>query len=191
MRRPAHLFLSSCAVLLACGSAAAFVDEGMWLFNKPPMEQLAGHGFTPDAAWLEHVQKSCVRFSTGGSGSIVSARGLVLTNHHVARDVLNQLSTPERNLLEDGFLARTSDAELACPDLELLALWSIEDVSERVNAAGAGKPAAEAEAARRAEMAAVEGRPRRSPACTARWSRSTRARASTCTPTSATPTCAW
>lgn len=156
MRRPARFALSSAVLAFACGSAAAFVDEGMWLFNKPPLEELAKHGFRPDAAWLEHVQKSCVRFSTGGSGSIVSARGLVLTNHHVARDVLNQLSTPERNLLEDGFLARTSDAELACPDLELLALWSIEDVSERVNAAGAGKPAAEADAARRAEMAAVE-----------------------------------
>jgi hypothetical protein len=156
MRRPARLALSSLSVLLACGSAAAFVDEGMWLFNKPPLEQLAEHGFEPDAAWLEHVQKSCVRFSTGGSGSIVSPRGLVMTNHHVARDVLNQLSSAERNLLEDGFLARTPEAELACPDLELLALWSIEDVSERVVAAGAGKPAAEADAARRAESAAIE-----------------------------------
>ncbi|HVS19701.1 MAG TPA: S46 family peptidase [Planctomycetota bacterium] len=156
MRRPARSLLVAVSLALACGSAAAFVDEGMWLFNKPPLEQLAEHGFTPDAAWLEHVQKSCVRFSTGGSGSIVSERGLVLTNHHVARSVLNQLSSAERNLLDDGFLARTPDEELACPDLELLTLWTIEDVSERVNGAGAGKPAAEAEAARRAEMAAIE-----------------------------------
>ena len=156
MPRPARLAALSSAFVLLCGSAAALVDEGMWLFNKPPLEQLAEHGFTPDAAWLEHVQKSCVRFSTGGSGSIVSERGLVMTNHHVARSVLNQLSSAERNLLEDGFLARTPDQELACPDLELLCLWTIEDVSERVTAAGAGKSAAEALAARRAEIAAIE-----------------------------------
>lgn len=156
MQRPVRTLLTAASLALACGSAAAFVDEGMWLFNKPPLEKLAEHGFAPDAAWLEHVQKSCVRFSTGGSGSIVSERGLVMTNHHVARSVLNQLSSAERNLLEDGFLARTPEEELACPDLELLCLWTIEDVSERVTAAGAGKSAAEALAARRSEIASIE-----------------------------------
>ncbi len=132
-------------------------DEGMWLFNRPPLERLKErYGFEPSPAWLEHVQKSCVRVSTGGSGSIVSPRGLVMTNHHVAHDVLERLSTPERNLLEQGFLAHEPAQELACPDLEMLVLWAIEDQSERVLAAGAGKPAAEAEAARRAAMAAIE-----------------------------------
>lgn len=146
----------SALAALALAPAHA-VDEGMWLFNRPPAGELeARYGFEPDAAWLEHVQKSCVRVSTGGSGSIVSPQGLVMTNHHVGRDVLEKLSTRERNLLEDGFLARTNAEELVCPDLEMHVLWSIEDVSERVTAAGAGKPAAEAETARRMAMAAIE-----------------------------------
>ena len=144
------------ATLATVGSARA--DEGMWLFNKPPLETLQKkYGFTPDAAWLEHVQKSCVRFSTGGSGSIVSADGLVMTNHHVGSDVLQKFSTKENDLLLNGFYAATADKELPCDDLYLDCLWSIEDVTERVMAAGKeGMSAAEKSAARRSEMSAIE-----------------------------------
>ena len=56
---------------LAPLAAAARADEGMWLFNSPPREQLAErYGFELDDAWLEHLQKSAVRFNTGGSGSL-------------------------------------------------------------------------------------------------------------------------
>ncbi len=160
MIRAASLVLVPLALLpalIAAPRSSSAPDEGMWLFNRPPNAELKKrYGFEPSAAWLEHVQRSCVRFSTGGSGSIVSDRGLVMTNHHVGRDILEKLSTAEKNLLVDGFLARTPEEELACPDLELLCLWNIQDMSERVLAAGAGKPAAEADAARRKEMAAIE-----------------------------------
>ena len=57
-------------------STASRADEGMWLFNKPPTKQIqAKYGFELTPQWLEHVQKSCVRISTGGSGSIVSRTG--------------------------------------------------------------------------------------------------------------------
>lgn len=136
----------------------ASADEGMWLFNDLPKTQLAEkYGFTPSEAWAEHVMRASVRFNSGGSASFVSSTGLVLTNHHVGADTLQKLSTAERNLLEDGFLAKTPAEELPAPDLELNQLVSIEDVTERVAAAVKGSmPPPEAMAARRAVMAEIE-----------------------------------
>jgi hypothetical protein len=118
------------------GSNSARADEGLWLFNNPPAKQLQDkYHFTPTAAWLEHLQKSSVRVGRGGSGSFVSPDGLVLTNHHVGSDSLQKLSDATHNYLADGFYARTLSDEKQCPDLELNVLQSIQDVTERVNAA--------------------------------------------------------
>ena len=111
-------------------------DEGMWLFNAPPLKQLKEtHQFEPTQAWLDHLQKSSVRFNSGGSGSFVSADGLVMTNHHVGADDLQKLSTPEHNYLRDGFRAKTNAEELKCKGLELNVLQSIRIVTDEVNAA--------------------------------------------------------
>jgi len=81
--------LRSLAALVACGAFLAGVpsraDEGMWTFDDPPLKQLQEkYGFTPSQEWLDHVRLSCVRLNDGGSGSFVSAKGLLLTNHNVA-----------------------------------------------------------------------------------------------------------
>tara|TARA_R110002049_G_scaffold46487_1_gene135133 strand:- start:78995 stop:81025 length:2031 start_codon:yes stop_codon:yes gene_type:complete len=111
-------------------------DEGMYLFNDLPTELLSQrYGFTPTQQWADHLRLSSVRFNSGGSGSFVSSDGLVLTNHHVASDTLHKLSTPERNLIDDGYLAKTTREELKAPDLELNQLVAIEDVTDRVNEA--------------------------------------------------------
>lgn len=155
--RPSRVASVFLALPLLVPALPATADEGMWLINQPPLDLLEErYGFRPDAAWLERMQKSAVRFENGGSGSIVSPDGLVLTNHHVGSDVIEKLSTPERNLLRDGFLATTRAEEIPCEDLELRALWSIEDVTDRVNAAAKGLGAAEGFAARQREMARIE-----------------------------------
>ncbi len=140
------------------GSAAALGDEGMWLFNNPPKKILKEkYGFEPDQAWFEHLQRSSVRFNSGGSGSFVSSNGLVLTNHHVGADALQKLSTKDRNYLAEGFYAKTQDEEVKCVDLELNVLMSIEDVTDRVNAAVPKHGTlAESEKARRAIMNTIE-----------------------------------
>jgi hypothetical protein len=152
-------FFAACTLLLAVSRA----DEGMWLFSHPPLERLEkdhaaglkGKKLSPE--WLLHLQQSSVRFNSGGSGSFVSADGLVLTNHHVGADSLQKLGTEQHNYYRDGFAAATQADELKCHDLELNVLVSIEDVTARVQGAvTAGMPAADAFAARRKVMAEIE-----------------------------------
>ena len=150
--------LAAVALLLGLLTAAVRADEGMWLFNAVPeerLEQTYGVGLTE--AWLERLQRSAVRFSSGGSGAFVSPTGLVLTNHHVAASTLQMLSTPERNLARDGYQASSQAEELRCPGLELNVLESIVDVTDRVEAAVAAAADARAAAeARRTVLAAIE-----------------------------------
>src|SRR5215216_2065111 len=136
----------------------AFADEGMWPFNNVPKAEIKKrYGFDVTDGWLKKVQLASVRFNNGGSGSFVSPDGLVLTNHHIASDTLQKLSSAEKDYIKDGFYAPTRDKEAKAPDLELNVLMSIEDVTDRVSrAVKAGTSGADANGARRAEVAAIE-----------------------------------
>ena len=116
--------------------ASAAADEGMWLFNAPPLKQLKEkYQFEPTPQWLDHLQKASVRFNSGGSGSFVSANGLCITNHHVGLDTLQKISSEKKNYVRDGFYAKTHAEEVKATDLELNVLMSIEDVTDKVKAA--------------------------------------------------------
>nr|WP_235908370.1 S46 family peptidase [Roseiconus nitratireducens] len=135
-----------------------FGDEGMYLFNDLPLEQLeTRYDFSPTDNWADNLRLASVRFNSGGSGSFISSDGLVLTNHHVASDTLHKLSTPEKNLIDEGYLAKTPEQELKAPDLELNQLVSIEDVTDKVTAAvDENASIEEATKQRRAVMAKLE-----------------------------------
>src|SRR5205809_3576216 len=137
---------------------AAAADEGMWLFNAPPLKQLKEkYNFEPTPQWLDHLQKASVRFNSGGSGSFISANGLVITNHHVGADALQKASSEQHNYLKDGFYAKTNTEEIKCADLELNVLVSTEDVTARVNVAvKAGMSPDEATKARGNAIAEIE-----------------------------------
>jgi hypothetical protein len=153
---------SLAAIVTACvvgvGSAPARADEGMWPFNMVPKGQIQkDHGVALTDAWLDHVRLSSVRFNRGGSGSFVSANGLVLTNHHVASDCISKIASAQRDYLDTGYLAGVDGGEVKCPDLELNVLVSIEDVTDTVKAARAdGMSDADANKATKAAMAKVE-----------------------------------
>ena len=153
-----------CALILALFSLqtigfAARVDEGMWTFNNVPRTEIKKkYGFDVTDEWLKKVQLASVRFNSGGSGSFVSPNGLVLTNYHIVEDIVNEVSTPEKDLAKEGFVARTRAEEIKAPSLELNLLMSIEDVTSGVNAAvKPGMSDAGAFTARRAAIAAIEG----------------------------------
>ncbi len=146
------------AALLFAGVAGMNADEGMWLFNAPPRGLIRErYGMDLTEPWLDHIQKSSVRFNSGGSGSFVSEDGLVMSNHHVGADALEKFGDADHDYLKEGFYARSPAEEKKCHDLELNVLMSIEDVTDRVNAAVKPdlKPEA-AFAARRGVMAEIE-----------------------------------
>jgi len=151
-------FVNSLFILVLAMNSSAFADEGMWLFNAPPVKQFKEkYQFEPTPQWLDHLQKSSVRFNSGGSGSFVSANGLVITNHHVGADTLQKISDAQHNYLRNGFYAKTQADEIKSTDLELNVLMSIEDVTTRVS--GAVKPrmtSDQASSARNAVIAAIE-----------------------------------
>ena len=132
-------------------------DEGMWPFNNVPAKAIeAKHGFEPTPRWLEHLQRSAVRFG-GASASFVSSEGLVFTNHHVGRGAIQKLSSADRDLLESGFHAATRKQELRCHDLELNVLVDMKDVTARIEAAvRPDMSPARAFEARRSAMSTVE-----------------------------------
>jgi hypothetical protein len=122
-------------LLVAAHPGAARSEEGMWLPDHVPAARIqAAYGFAPDSAWMEERRRACVLLESA-SGAFVSPRGLILTNHHVGIDQIERLSTPERNLLRDGFLARRLEDELPCPGMEVEVLDCIADVTAEVLAA--------------------------------------------------------
>ncbi|MBL8876869.1 MAG: S46 family peptidase [Phycisphaerae bacterium] len=149
---------ASLGLLLLAAAGSARADEGMWLISNPPRETLkTKYNFEPSEDWLKHMQRSVVRVGMGGTGSIVSPDGLVMTNHHVGLGAIAKLSTKENDLMKNGFYAPTREQELKCPDTEIRLLWDTQDVTDRVN--GAVKPGmstAEAGAARRKLISQIE-----------------------------------
>src|SRR3984893_7230366 len=145
-------------LILTLATPLALADEGMWLYNAFPKDRVEKqYGFLPTQPWLDHLRLSSVRFDNGGSGSFVSADGLVMTNHHVGSGCLQKMSTKEKNYVANGFEAKSNAEEPKCPDLELNVLMSIEDVTARI--AGTVQPGmddATAEKARRAEINKIE-----------------------------------
>ncbi len=146
------------SAMMSLAAAAIRAEEGMWTFDNPPVKLLKSkYGFTPTQEWLDHLRLASVRLNDGGSGSFVSANGLLLTNHHVARGQLQKNSSGEHDYLRDGFYADTPDKEMKSPDLEVNVLVAMQNVTSRVQGSARGITAeAKALKAREAEIAAIE-----------------------------------
>ena len=112
--------------------AGAFDNGKMWTFDAPPTEYLQStYGFSPGDDWYARARLGALRIP-GCSASLVSPRGLVLTNHHCARDFVTQVSGEDETLLDDGFYAITLEEERPVEDFEADQLIEILDVTGEI-----------------------------------------------------------
>ncbi len=108
----------------------------MWTFSDPPFDYLLQeYDVQLDSAWFDRARLGALRFSNFCSASFVSRRGLVLTNHHCARESITDLSREGEDLFNDGFYADSAHAERKVEDLHLDQLVEILDVTDRVRSA--------------------------------------------------------
>ena len=132
-------------------------EEGMWTFDNFPSKAVAAkYGFTPSQPWLDHVRAASLRIAGGCSASFISPQGLVMTNHHCVVECVEQLSTPQQNLVETGFSAKTIAEERKCPAFELDQLVQIRDVTADIQGVLAGKAGDEANKALHAKEAELQ-----------------------------------
>ena len=152
--------LVALALLVGAFGIVPRAEEGFWPYNLVPKAAIkAKYKFDATEQWLKHLQLATVHFG-GATGSIVSPKGLILTNHHVGLRSLQQLSTAEKDLVKGGFYAPTPADELKVPGLSLRVLQSIEDVTAKVaEAVKPGMTPQEISAARQKAIQAIQGEP--------------------------------
>jgi len=109
----------------------------MWTFDNPPDNWLSeAYGLKADSVWFQKARLGALRFGTQCSASFVSDQGLILTNHHCARESIAEVSGKDEDLLENGFIATVKSKERKIPNLYVEQLWEIADVTDRVHRAG-------------------------------------------------------
>ncbi len=110
-------------------------DQGkMWTFEFPPTDYFSQtYGFRPDSAWFANARLGALRIS-GCSASFVSPNGLILTNHHCAREFEASAQHEGEDLLDDGFFAKNLADERAVKDFHADQLIDLLDVTDEVNA---------------------------------------------------------
>ena len=127
--------------LLTVAVAASFgahADEGMWQpYQLPAMaDELKAKGLEIDAKSISKLTEFPMNavISLGGcTASFVSPKGLAVTNHHCAYGSIQYNSTPEKNLLKDGFLAKSYGEELqATPGSRIYVTEAVTDVTAKV-----------------------------------------------------------
>lgn len=126
--------------LLTTFTLAGYADEGMWMLTDLKKQNAAvmydmgldisiDDVYSPDNISLKDA---VVHFGGGCTGEVISAEGLVLTNHHCGYGYIQQHSSVEHDYLTDGFWAMTREQELPCEGLTITFIDKILDVTTYV-----------------------------------------------------------
>lgn len=126
--------------LLVATGLQVRADEGMWLLpylQKLNIKEMKAKGLKLSADQIYNVNGNSLKdaiviFGGGCTGEIVSANGLVFTNHHCGYGSIQRLSSVEHDYLENGFWAMNYSEELPCPGMSVTFIRSIEDVSDQI-----------------------------------------------------------
>ncbi len=136
MKTPFRAVLVLAAVLAVAAPIVA--DEGMWMPQQVPdlAARLKDLGFQGDPAAFADLTgqpMGAIVWLGGCTASFVSPEGLIATNHHCAAGALQYNSTPQKNLLVDGFLAKTREEEISNgPGARVLVTVSVKDVTDAI-----------------------------------------------------------
>jgi hypothetical protein len=115
--------------------AGKFDTGKMWTFEFPPIDYFKSeYGFQPSQEWIDDVRMAALRFANYCSASFVSEDGLVMTNHHCARQSITQVTKTDEgeDLHANGFIALKLEDERPVPGLYVEQLVLIKDVTEEV-----------------------------------------------------------
>lgn len=118
----------------------ARADEGMWiplLLGERNEEEMIAMGMKITAEDIYSINHSSLKdaivvFGGGCTAEIVSAMGLILTNHHCGFGAIQRHSSIEHDYLTEGFWAANTREELPCPGLTCTMLIRMEDVTQQV-----------------------------------------------------------
>ena len=136
---------------------AAWSDEGMWTIDNFPSSRVSEkYNVDVDEEWLRSAQLSTTRLENGCTGSFASADGLVLTNNHCTWGCIRNLSSDERNLSDEGFIATSREEELQCPGQQISVLVDLDNVTNDIASTTKGLADAEANEARKAKLTDLE-----------------------------------
>lgn len=133
-------FLIVCLAFIA-GLNFARADEGMWLLKLMKQQHLAdslkraGLKIKPEELYNENGPslRDCIGiFGNGCTGEVVSADGLVMTNHHCGFSYVHDLSTEENDIMKNGYFSKSRAEELQS-GASFTFVLGIDDVTEEVN----------------------------------------------------------